>query len=112
MNRRNRGGTLVGAWMLSVLATAVPASGAEIQSYATGSYAATVSNRTVATIKDTAGDNRNVYTNYYRGSSLKRLDNGSGVGTTVYGTSGSTITSMRACTEIDFAPDSCDSFRR
>ncbi len=104
--------TVAGMAAFAAVVAAVPAT-ADINSYATGSHAYSFGTQTRVAVKDTAADARHVYTNYYRSglTASSRLNNVGGVGSTATSAAGNTVTSLRACTEIDLAPDSCDAFR-
>lgn len=60
-------------------------------------------------VRDTAGDSHSVYGLYHKGTSTAtyRLDNSSGVNTTVSKDVGSTITGVRACLNYQLFPDIC-----
>lgn len=108
--RNSRVGSTPLATVLLIAGLATPAS-AEIAASTPGAYAYTSGDRARANIQDTSANGTPVYTNYYRGSSLYRLENNSGYPNTVTGASSSTkISAIRACQNIGAAPDTCSAF--
>ncbi|URM90506.1 hypothetical protein LUW75_11395 [Streptomyces sp. MRC013] len=110
MNKRIARLAVAGAGPVAVLGSA-PAFA--LSSSTAGSYAYTstksVSNDT-ANVKDTSGDSRSAYGEYYRKADpgvTKTLWNKSGAGTVVSSTGGTSIYQIRACRQEQWASDTC-----
>lgn len=85
---------------------------ADKDSYVTGGHAWRGSDVTVVYIKDTLANSESVYAQYKLGSStINRLDNNLGANQTVSADRTSTITALRACQDINLAPDACDAWK-
>lgn len=97
----------------AVVFVAAPAAAKTLDSYAAGAHGFSYSTNRSAAVTDTKADGNEVYTNYQRtGESVLRVTNHNGNGSTAYSPNRTpAIFRIQACVEIDFAPDSCDSWR-
>jgi len=87
---------------------------ADLDSYVTGGHAWRSNASKTVNIADTLGNNESVYVQYTlaNDATVRRVDNTSGVNTTVSATAqATTIKKLRACQDIQFQPDSCDSYK-
>ena len=81
---------------------------ADLDSYVTGGHAWRGTG--TVNIKDTLGNDQSVYVQYATGgSTIYRLDNNAGVGTTV--SKNASVSKLRACQNINLRPDACDSYK-
>ncbi|WP_146752384.1 MULTISPECIES: hypothetical protein [unclassified Actinomyces] len=89
----------------SLILGAAPAFSAVTMS--TTGASATRSGNTV-TVRDTSADSHSVFANV--NNTGNRLDNNAGYGASVSRTYGFTVTSVRACVNIQRAPDRCSNW--
>ncbi|WP_163275684.1 hypothetical protein [Cellulomonas iranensis] len=83
-----------------------------MDSYVTGGHAWRSSSGKTISIKDTLANSESVYAQYKLGSSeVHKLDNNLGANQTTSATRSTTITTLRACQDINLAPDACDAWR-
>lgn len=78
----------------------------------TGATAWSLTGHVDAGIADTANDGKRAYTHFYRSGSSTRylVETRNGSGSSALSASGATVTRIRACTNNNVTPESCNAY--